>query len=62
MAKTKIRVVSYVWVGEKLVETSQLTPEQRLKMATELKIRYLNTLCSGRIEFRPEPEESRNNE
>lgn len=54
MAKQKIKVISYVRVGEKLVETSQLTQEQRLKMATELKIRYLNTLCAGRIEFRPE--------
>lgn len=49
----KIKVISYVRVGEELVETSQLTPEQRLEMATVLKIRYLNTLFAGRAEFRP---------
>lgn len=52
MAKqTKIRVVSYVHVGDELVEWSQLTPEQQRKAATILKTNYLNALYAGKAEF-----------
>lgn len=53
MAKTKIKAVSYVRVGGELVETSQLTPEQKVELATWLKTTYLNALFAGRAEFRP---------
>lgn len=54
MAKQqKIKVISYVRVGEELVETGQLTPEQKIKLATRLKTTYLNALFAGQAEFRP---------
>ena len=54
MAKQKIKVISYVRVGEKLVETSQLTPEQKRQLGTWLKTTYLNALFAGQAVFRPE--------
>ena len=52
MAKqTKIKVISYVHVGDELVEFSQLTPEQKRTAATTLKINYLNALFAGKAEF-----------
>lgn len=48
----KIRVVSYVHVGDELVEWSQLTPEQKEKAATILKVNYLNALYAGKAKFR----------
>lgn len=57
MAKQpKIRAVSYVHVGDELVEWSQLTPEQKRKAATILKTNYLNALYAGKAEFRPRSE------
>lgn len=54
MAKqAKIKVVSYVRVGEELVEWTQLTPEQQCRAATILKMNYLNALYAGKAEFRP---------
>lgn len=44
----KIKCISYVRVGEELVETSKLTPQQKEDLATWLKITYLNTLFAGR--------------
>lgn len=52
MAEKKIKVVSYVRVGGELVETSELAPEQKKRLATELKKAYLNHLFAGRAEFR----------
>lgn len=53
MEAKKIKVVSYVRVGEQLVETSQLTPDQKRQLATWLKCTYLNHLYAGQAEFRP---------
>lgn len=54
MAAKKIKVISYVHVGDQLVEFSQLTPEQKRKAATWLKTTYLNALFAGKAEFKPE--------
>lgn len=49
----KIRVVSYVQVGDELVETSQLAEEQKRELATWMKTTYLNHLFAGQATFRP---------
>lgn len=51
--KRKIKVISYVQVGEELVETSRLTPEQQRELGTWLKCTYLNQLFAGEAVFRP---------
>ena len=56
--KQKIKAISYVHVGDKLVETSQLNEEQKRKLATWLKVTYLNHLYAGQAVFRPVSEES----
>ena len=48
----KIRTVSYVRVNGELVEFEKLTPEQKRKAATILKVNYLNALFAGKAEFR----------
>ena len=48
-----IRVISYVHVGEELVNTEELTEEQRRRMATELAAEWLNGLFRGQAVFRP---------
>ena len=52
MEKPKIKVVSYVHVGDQLVCTDDLTEEQRRDLATWLKSTYLNALFMGQAEFR----------
>ena len=49
----KIRTVSYVHVGDRLVSTDELTKEQKAKLGTELKVGYLNGLFRGQAEFYP---------
>jgi len=49
----KIRTVSYIKAGEKLVCTEGLTPKQKAYVATVLKMRYLNELFAGRAVFEP---------
>ncbi len=49
----KIKVVSYVHVGDQLVNTEDLDPEQRQKLATWIKCTYLNTLYAGKAKFYP---------
>lgn len=49
----KIKVTSYVQVGDELVETSKLTPEQKRILGTWLKTTYLNNLFAGQVVFRP---------
>lgn len=56
--KRKIRTVSYVRVNGELVETSQLTPEQKGRLADWLKVTYLNHLYAGKAEFRIEPHQA----
>ena len=55
MAKrvTKIKAISFVRVGEELVEVSKLTPEQKVELATWLKCTYLNNLFAGQAVFKP---------
>ena len=47
----KIRTVSFVHVGDKLVNSEDLDNEQRHKLATWLKLTYLNALFQGKTEF-----------
>ena len=52
MAKEqKIKTVSYVHVGDKLVNTKDLNEEQRRTLATWLNITYLNALFEGEATF-----------
>ena len=49
--KREIRTMSFVRIGDKLVNTDDLNDDQRLKLATWLKTTYLNTLFQGKAEF-----------
>lgn len=49
----EIKTVSYVRVKGELVRFDDLPPELKQRAATELKIRYLNELFRGRVEFVP---------
>lgn len=46
-----MKAVSYVHVGDKLVNTEDLDPEQRKRLATELAIGWLNGLFKGEAVF-----------
>ena len=47
----KINVVSYVHVGDQLVNTEDLNPEQKRQLATWIKCTYLNALYEGKAKF-----------
>ena len=49
----KIKVVSYVHVGDQLVCTDDLDPERKRQLATWLKCTYLNALFEGKARFYP---------
>ena len=49
----KIKVVSYVHVGDQLVNTEDLDPERKRQLATWIKCTYLNTLYAGKAKFYP---------
>ena len=49
--KQEIRTVSFVHIGDELVNTDDLDDEQRRRLATWLKTTYLNALCRGKAEF-----------
>lgn len=49
--KQEIRTVSFVHIGDKLVNTDDLDDDQRRRLATWLKTTYLNTLFQGKAEF-----------
>lgn len=49
--KQEIKTVSFVHVGDKLVNTDDLNDEQRRRLATWLKTTYLNALFRGKTEF-----------
>lgn len=51
----KIKVVSYVHVGDELVNTADLDEDRRRQLATWLKCTYLNALFEGKAKFWPEP-------
>ena len=44
----EIKTVSYVHVGDQLVNTDDLSREQKKELATWLKVTYLNTLYQGK--------------
>lgn len=46
-----IKTVSYVHVGDKLVNTDDLNAEQKKKLGTWLKTTYLNNLYAGQATF-----------
>lgn len=47
----KIRAVSYVHVGDRLVSTDDLTAEQRNYLGARLQLGMLNAAYRGRAEF-----------
>lgn len=49
--KQEIKTVSFVHIGDQLVNTDDLNDDQRRKLATWLKTTYLNTLFQGKAEF-----------
>ena len=49
--KQEIRTVSFVHIGDELVNTDDLDDDQRRRLATWLKTTYLNTLFQGKAEF-----------
>ena len=49
--KREIRTVSFVHIGDELVNTDDLDDDQRRRLATWLKTTYLNTLFHGKAEF-----------
>ncbi len=49
--KREIKTVSFVHIGDKLVNTDDLSDEQRRRLATWLKKTYLNTLFQGKARF-----------
>ena len=49
--KREIKTVSFVHIGDKLVNTDDLNDEQRRRLATWLKTTYLNALFQGKAKF-----------
>lgn len=49
--KQEIKTVSFVHIGDELVNTDDLDDDQRHKLAAWLKTTYLNTLFRGKAEF-----------
>lgn len=49
----KIKVDSYVHVGDELVNTRDLDPERCRELAVWIKCTYLNALFEGKAKFRP---------
>lgn len=49
----EIKVVSYVHVGNELVNTDDLSPERKRELATWLTCTYMNQLFAGKARFYP---------
>ena len=47
----QIKVISYVHVGDQLVNTADLDEKKRRELATWIKCTYLNTLYEGKAKF-----------
>lgn len=47
----EIKTVSYVYVDNQPVRFDELTPEQKVAIATKLKMTYLHALFQGKAEF-----------
>lgn len=56
VTKSGIRVQSFVYRGNERVAMESLTEEEKIKVATELKLRYMNTLFAGKARFYAEGE------
>ena len=54
----EITVISYVHKGGELVRFDDLTEEEKVRAATELKIRWLNGLFDGKAVFYPAGDEA----
>lgn len=48
-----MKAVSYVHVGDKLVNTDELDPEQKKRLANALAVEWMNGLFRGKAEFFP---------
>ena len=53
MRMQEIKTVSYVHVGDKLVNTDDLNDEQKKRLGTWQKTTYLNELFAGQAVFKP---------
>lgn len=53
MKTREIKTISYVHVGDRLVNTEELNAEQKKRLGTWLKTTYLNALFQGQAVFRP---------
>ena len=51
MKSQEIKTVSYVHVGDKLVNTDDLSDELRVRLGTWIKTTYLNNLFQGQAVF-----------
>ena len=51
LTMAEIKTVSYVHVGDRLVCTDELTQEQRVRLATKLKVEWMNAMFRGQAEF-----------
>ena len=49
--KREIRTVSFIHIGDELVNTDNLDGGQRRRLAAWLKTTYLNALFQGKAEF-----------
>lgn len=47
----KIRTISYIHVGDRLVDTETLNDEQKKYVATRLNQQFMNALFRGKAEF-----------
>ena len=51
LTMAEIKTVSYVHVGDRLVCTDELTQEQKVRLATKLKVEWMNAMFRGQAEF-----------
>ena len=49
--KQEIKTVSFVHIGDELVNTDDVDDEQRSRLAKWLKTKYMNALFRGKGEF-----------
>lgn len=53
MKSQEIKTEAYVHMGDKLVNTQELSAAQKTQLGTWLKTTYLNTLFQGQATFTP---------
>lgn len=54
VTKSGIKVVSYVHTERGLVDCDELTPEEKVRAATAIKLAWMNGLYRGRAVFEAE--------